>query len=116
MRASAALALASCEALKSPETFRLGAVVLRRSCVLAAGHNRNLNAYGLSSIHAEMDALWKVHVPKNTTVVVVRLRKDGTWACSRPCAACEKALKKARVSRVIYTTGCFQKPVDAITF
>lgn len=110
MRASV-YEVAHAEALKSRETFRLGAVVVRRRTIVSKGHNRNHNRCGLSSIHAEMDALWKARSVKRATVVVVRVRKDGvTLACSKPCHACEKALKRARVLKVIYTTGCDQHP------
>ena len=108
--------MACAEALKSRETFRLGAVVVRHSAVIATGHNRNLNNCGLSSIHAEMDALWKTRCTKNATVVVVRLLRDGSLACSKPCVACHKALKRARVSKVVYTTGCTHEPFGTLVF
>lgn len=116
MRASA-VDVAHAEALKCPETFRLGAVLIQKRTIIAKGHNRNANSCGLFSIHAEMDALWKTPVPKNATVVVVRVLRDGvTLACSKPCRACENALKRARVSRVIYTTGDVVQPFGRLTF
>lgn len=114
MRASV-LDLAHAEALKSPETFRLGAVLFHKRAIIATGHNRNANSCGLFSIHAEMDVLWKTRTTKNATIVIVRVLRDGvTLACSKPCRSCEYALKRARVSRVIYTTGITEKPFDTI--
>ena len=47
----------------------------------------------------------------NAAFVCAGSFKDGvTLACSKPCHACEKALKRARVLKVIYTTGCDQHP------
>ena len=108
-------AAAHAEALKSVETFRLGAVLVHRRAVVSRGHNRNINSCGLSSIHAEMDAVWKarpVHGRGPTHLVVVRVLRDGiTTACSKPCPACASALARAGVSKVIYTTGDASVPL-----
>lgn len=107
-----ALALAVDQALRSDETFRHGAVLLAGSRVLAAGRNRNANPCGLPSIHAEMDAAWRMDrraCPSH--VVVVRLRKDGGFASSRPCAACVRALCRLGVGRMTYTTGDPEAPL-----
>lgn len=111
-----ALACAVQQALKCPETFRHGAVLLRGSRVLASGRNRNLNSCGLSSIHAEMAAAWKVRgsskVCKSPThCVVVRLRRDQQFAYSRPCGACRRALLHLGVTRMTYTTGDAAAPL-----
>lgn len=96
------------EARKSAETFRHGAVLFDGRTVLAVGRNRNLNAFGLSSIHAEMDAIWKVSKSrpskKQHHIVVVRLRRDQEYGCSRPCAACARALTRWGISTVTYST------------
>ena len=100
---------ARAEALKSAEQFRLGAALLRRHAVVSCGRNRNINACGLASIHAEMDALSRT--PKNENfrdlhLVVVRLLRDGdTTACSKPCEACARAIARRGIRRVTYTTG-----------
>lgn len=101
----AGVACAVRQAALSVETFRLGAVVCSGRRVVAEGRNRNDNACGLGSVHAEMDALWKVWpVPKNARLVVVRLRRDQTYGCARPCAACMASLRRRGVRRVTYTT------------
>lgn len=105
-----AVELAVAQARKSAETFRHGAVLLDGRSVIAAGHNRNVNACGLNSIHAEMDAVWKAGRPvlknvKNVHLVVVRLRRDQDFGLSRPCRACARALARLGVRRVTYTTG-----------
>lgn len=107
---------ASEEALKSVETFRLGAAVVRRNAVVATGRNRNSNACGLDSIHAEMDALFKCPVPRGVHVVVVRLMGDGkTTGLSKPCDACSRALARRGVRRITYTTGNPRKPFESLS-
>lgn len=107
--------LAMDEALKSVETFRLGAAVVRRRRVVATGRNKNHNSCGLSSIHAEMDALFKCPAKHhNTHVVVVRVMGDESTGLSRPCDACTRALRRMGVHRVTYTTGDAARPLHTI--
>lgn len=110
-----ALALAHSEALKSVETFRLGAAVVRRRAVVATGRNRTINPCGLSSIHAEMDALWKVAPKSDLHLVVVRVLRDGSPALSKPCQACARALARMGVRKVTYTTGDPARPLATMT-
>lgn len=110
-----ALRKARDEALKSVETFRLGAAILRRKTVVATGRNRNSNSCGLNSIHAEMDAVFKCRDLKNAHIVVVRVMRDGeTMGLSKPCDACSRALAKFGVRRVTYTTGDPRSPVHSV--
>lgn len=103
------------EALKSVETFRLGAAIVRRKTVIATGRNKNSNACGLNSIHAEMDALFKCRDRKNLHLVVVRVMRDGeTTGLSKPCDACARALARVGVKRVTYTTGDPEAPIGTI--
>ena len=106
---AAAVSLAEEQARRSAETFRLGAVLLRGRRVLARGRNRNASACGLDSIHAEMDAVFRAGAPRKRAsgghLVVVRILRDGRRACSRPCAACLRALAKRGVDKVTYTDG-----------
>ena len=101
----AALRRAHEEALKSTETFRLGAAVLRSRRVVSSGRNRSLNPHGLPSVHAEMDAAFRVRDPSGAHVVVVRLLRDGSPALSRPCEACARALARRGFRKVTFTTG-----------
>lgn len=111
-----ALCRAHGEALKSVESFRLGAAVVAGNVVVASGRNRNINSYGLASVHAEMDAVFKCSPRlKNVHVVVVRvLRDDTTTAMSRPCPACARALARMGVRKVTYTTGDPRRPLDTL--
>jgi tRNA(Arg) A34 adenosine deaminase TadA len=110
--------LAAQEALKSAETFRLGAVLMCDRHVVALGRNRNINPCGTSSIHAEMDALWKAgrHLKRaKLHLVVVRvLRDDRTTACSKPCGVCTAALARRGIGKVTYTTGDPERPLATV--
>jgi pyrimidine deaminase RibD-like protein len=112
-----AIARACVEARKSAETFRLGAAVLCRNAVVAAGRNRNLNSCGLASIHAEMDAVFKCGVPlKRVHLVVVRVLRDGcTTALSKPCESCRRALGRLGVRKVTYSTGDPRRPFETVS-
>ncbi len=102
---------ATAQASKSVETFRHGAVLLCGKKLVATGRNKNINACGLSSIHAEMDATWKAKTVMGTHIVVVRLRRDQLFGYSRPCAACVRALAQSGVRRMTYTTGDPEQPL-----
>ena len=114
-----ALDIAYREALKSVEVFRLGAALVKRKSVIARGRNKNMNSYGLSSIHAEMDALWKIDrtKEKNLHLFVVRVMKNGqNIGCSKPCAACMRALERVGIRKITYTTGLIDKPLETLQF
>lgn len=54
-------------------------------------------------VHAEKRLCKKLDV--GSTVYVARVTRDGSWAMSRPCHACEKAMRSRGVRRVYYTIG-----------
>ena len=109
-----AVRMAEEQARKSAETFRLGAVLLRGRKVVACGRNRNDNACGLDSIHAEMDAVFRAGAFRRGSgghLVVVRILRNGEIACSRPCAACLSALAKRGVAKVTYADGASMRSI-----
>lgn len=111
-----AVVAAAQEALKSVETFRLGAVVVHNKRVVAKGRNRNDNSCGLNSIHAEVDAVFNLAPRrKGLHLVVVRLLRNGDTACSKPCASCRKAVARRGVAKVTYTTGDPSRPLATMT-
>jgi tRNA(Arg) A34 adenosine deaminase TadA len=75
-----------------------GAVLIRGGKPVAVGHNH-------SHIHAEHAALnraWR-HGTEGGTLVVIRVRKDGTIGMSRPCEMCVNRLISAGIKKVIYS-------------
>lgn len=117
-----AVELAIHEASRSLETFRHGAVVLCGNRIIATGRNKNVNPCGLSSIHAEMNALWKVRDATDVHVVVVRLRRVKgrpgveSLACSKPCKACQNLMRRRGVGRVTFSTGDSDQPFQTLHF
>jgi len=81
----------------------LGAVLLRGSNPIAVAHN-------FSHIHAEEAVIgraWKSGTV-GTTLVVVRVRKNGDLANSKPCKMCQSLLLVAGVKKVIYSDNSGQ--------
>lgn len=104
-------------AAKSVEQYRLGAVLCEGTRVVAQGWNRNVNACGLPSIHAEMDALWKAGKQqlRHPHLVVIRISgKTKTLRLSKPCRACEQCLRRKGVRRVTYSTGNPHEPYQTL--
>jgi deoxycytidylate deaminase len=109
------LDLAARMAETSEAVFKHGAVIVRGGRVLSLGVNKWKNkdlpptppeVYNPDiTVHAEIDALSRVKNPRGVTIYVARVTRQGEERFSRPCARCEKALIKAGVKRVIYTTG-----------
>ena len=107
-------------AVRIAETSELnqqhGAVIVRGGSVLSFGvnkwRNKSINPptsdeYNPNlSYHAEVDAINHANSDlRGATIYVARIGKDGTHRLSRPCMRCTKALKKAGIKKVVYTTG-----------
>jgi pyrimidine deaminase RibD-like protein len=91
------------EALKSKGKYRHGAVVLGNGGRILAKACNNYD----SGYHAEARALKRVsHDAKDQVeeLVVVRARKNQKFGLSKPCPACQKAIKDAKVKVVYYST------------
>jgi len=54
-------------------------------------------------LHAEIAAMIRANWVANE-VVVVRVKKDGSWGCAKPCDGCETAVKFTYAD-VWYSTG-----------
>lgn len=84
-------------------SFHAAIVVTRESTVWAVNvTTQDHRAFGH---HAEMRAIQKVSPSSlvGATVYVAR-SQSGRWADSRPCASCDRKLRKMGVARVLYTT------------
>lgn len=75
-------------------SYRHVALVLRGGCVLAVGTN--------AARHAEVAALSKLFPSERvgTTVISLRIRKDGSLAMARPCNGCMLFLRQSGVKKV----------------
>lgn len=92
------------EALKSIGKQKHGAVVIGHGGKILA---KACNHY-VSGAHAEVRALKRVpHDAKDDAVevMVVRARKNQKFGMSKPCSACQAALKAANIKVVYYSTN-----------
>ena len=104
--------LASNLALSSDCNFKHGAVIVRGGSVISTGINRFKNHPKIvspehikkhCSIHAEVDAIRKVKDAKGATIYVARVGKKGNQTISRPCNYCYDAIKRAGITKIVYT-------------
>lgn len=108
------LTLAHSTALESQCKQRVGAVVVRGGSILSKATNRDYNHPEVledekilyhAAICAERRALAMIspEAARGATVFVVRAaRRDDGFACSKPCARCEKTMKELGVKRCVY--------------
>lgn len=89
-----------------------GAIIIKGGSVLSVGVNCNKNdptfigeATKNWSVHAEIAALrvLKDTNLKNATIYIARINKRGKPMMSKPCPKCEKAIKNAGITKIVYT-------------
>jgi len=89
---------------------QLGCVIVNKNRIIGVGFNKfkthTKSNHAFQMLHAEVDALLGLDrsVLKGCSVYVYRETKDGIPAMSRPCQACQIALKDAGIKTVHYTT------------
>ena len=108
MRLDEVVDMAIRQAARSSYHYRHGCVILSGKRVISAGHNDVRHRYGMVSVHAEINALWKIYdsdIYDNKRAVVIRVNETGNLCNSRPCDACMRALKRHGVRNVVYSTS-----------
>jgi len=100
----------------SAHRFQIGAIVARGSRIISMGVNKykthplqknhHTNDSG-GSIHAELDALLKVHPAKRkgSQIYVVRLLADGSFGNAEPCKFCKDLLITAGIYCVVHSVA-----------
>lgn len=86
--------------------FHHGCVLMKNGKVLSTGYNRD-TFRGRASEHAEEAALRDVNLrdSRGSTMLIVRVRADGTLGHSQPCKRCMNILMKRGVSKIIYSSS-----------
>ena len=118
-RISRMLDAATAVALASPgvggrnkNNFRVGAVLFHGKQILAA-RNNELKTHPLLTRfsafpfkHAETNCIICIgfNASHGSSLAVSRVKRDGSVALAKPCAACQAIIKKAGIRRVFYTT------------
>jgi deoxycytidylate deaminase len=94
---------------KSTSKFRLGCVIVKKGRVVSVGYNSMEKTHPKSPtygnhLHSEIRALISTSKEDlyNSTVYVVRIKRDGSLGSSRPCPVCYEALKLANIKRIYY--------------
>lgn len=91
--------------------FCLGAVAIRNDDVMVYAYN-GAPKNPCPQHHCEARLIRKLD--RGATVYLARTLVSGEWANSKPCQLCEKALRRARVKKIYYTTG--KNEWDCIVF
>lgn len=93
---------------KPYKRFLIGASALRADGCWVTAHNEAAPEVTRQT-HAEYRLSRKIG--PDAIVFVVRVRRDGSIGCAKPCPACEKVLRSRKVSVVYYTTenGTYRK-------
>lgn len=82
-------------------TFLLGAIGIRNDGVFVS--SRNIAAPDCAPKHHAETRLVRKLTPGSTVWVARVARGTGGWAMARPCPGCERRLRGAGVTRVVYT-------------
>lgn len=90
---------------KDVRTFLLGAVGLRADGVFVSSRNIPAPEATFERNHHAETRLARKLTPGSTVWVARVARRDGSWAMAKPCRGCERRLRIAGVSRIVYTIG-----------
>lgn len=91
------------------------AIILFQNAPVVVGVNKDrthpalkIHPYGKhNSLHAELDACIKLGKDdcSDYTMVVVKMRRDGTIGSSKPCEGCQSVLNQLNFKKVIYSNS-----------
>lgn len=102
---------AICEAAeyarKSDGPFKHSCFIMSGKKIIARGNNHIRQQIGTSSVHAEMDALWRINntdLYDNLKAIIIRSSPTGRLGNSRPCAMCMSALRQHGVKTIVYSS------------
>lgn len=111
------LQLAIETAKMSPSRRKIGAVLLKKSKVIATAVNLEKKSHPFQAklakrvglcekiyLHAEVSALIKAREDADT-IIVARIDKQGKLRNSKPCPICSFALEQQGIQNIYYTTN-----------
>jgi deoxycytidylate deaminase len=79
---------------------QMAAVLIKGGKTVAISHNHDF----LHAEHGCLNRAWRGGAD-DATMVVVRVRRNGTLGMARPCPLCTQRLVKAGVKKVIYSNS-----------
>lgn len=95
-------------------TFRFGCLLVKRKRIVSWGVNSGKThpvisqRYIRGKRHAEVDCLIRYGLKNSLeglTLIIVRIRPDGSWALARPCPQCYTLLTQRGLADMWYTIG-----------
>ena len=103
-------------ALESDLRYKHVAFIMKNKNVLCVGWNKGKSHPAIynhpyrsmcNNIHAELDAVIKYGRTdcSDYTLVVMRVRKDGTLGNSKPCLGCQHVMQQVGFKSVYYSDG-----------
>lgn len=102
------------EAQKSThKQFPVGAVIFKGNKIISKGFNSIRHCSKIkpqfkewyNSLHAEQQAIISTHKNiKGCDILVVRIKKDGSFGLAKPCDMCESFIMYKKIRNVYYTT------------
>jgi tRNA(Arg) A34 adenosine deaminase TadA len=97
------ISVAITEAKKSKMLHKHGCVIVCKNKIMAKGHNYMFNKH--ISIHAEIDAIKKMHTTDfaGCTMYVIRISNTNTLKLSKPCSHCAVTINALGIRRVYYS-------------
>jgi deoxycytidylate deaminase len=90
-----------------------GAVLVRKSTIIGLGFNQSKthpkSNHTFRMIHAEFSAVLNSGQEnlEGCEIYIVRKRKNGELANSKPCNSCERMLRLLSIGRVYYSTDTY---------
>lgn len=82
-------------------SFCLGAVAIRDDDAMVFAYNGHP---GIPNHKTHCEARLVRKLDRGATVYLARTTADGQWANSKPCPDCMRALRRAKVKKIFYTT------------
>lgn len=77
---------------------KLAAVLVKGGAVISAHMNNN----HIHAEHATLNRAWRSDIA-SSTMIVVRVKSNGSFGLAKPCSVCLKRLGQAGVKKVLYT-------------
>lgn len=102
------------EVTKSKEDYRLCAVIFDKKKIISIGINAKRHHHKLApkflkwegSIHAEQAAILNAKCDlKGTSILVIRINKQGELRLAKPCHHCSDYLAYVGIRRIYYSTN-----------
>ena len=87
---------------KDERNYCLGAIAFRSDDVMVSAYNGHS---GIPEPTSHCEARLVRKLDQGAIVYLARLTKNGQWANSKPCPDCMRAMRRARVKKVFYTSG-----------